>query len=523
MKSRFEQRVIKLSILITSPLLILLIGIITYTEINNETSRVKRSLSEVALEISNTKFVKDSIINSNFNLQKYADVFVDNNQDVDIVVIADKNKRRFSHLDPSKVGEIFGTKDSEEVFKNKKGYFIITKGSQGLTYRRFEPIIKNKEIIGFVMVGKLFNIFRHTIFLILLKILLLAFGSSVFIFISSRVFAKKIKKEMLNLEPEEITNLYINTKSLVQQQAAIIDNIHEGVVVLNSSLKILNINKKVFEILHDFDIDLFIKRFNDIFHEKKNVYFKEIKIGHEKVFVSIIHLLEDENHLGVIITFYKHLEIINLAKELTSINNVITGFRENNHEFKNQLQVISGLIQLKKYDLVQEYMKNLENSNMKILTEIANISDYYILGILVGKFSVIKEKGINFTIDQDSILFKEHGSITSLDIITIVSNLLENAIEALEKVKIDNKKIELLLLEDKDSIQITVFDNGLKVDPSIKNKMFQRYVSSKGKNRGIGLALVKSKIELYNGQFILEEVDEGKYFSIILNKENKDV
>ncbi|MEG0514783.1 MAG: hypothetical protein RR523_03990, partial [Cetobacterium sp.] len=295
MKSRFEQRVIKLSILITSPLLILLIGIITYTEINNETSKVKRSLSEVALEISNTKFVKDSIIDGNFNLQKYAEVFVDNNQDVDIVVIADKNKRRFSHLDISKIGEIFGTKDSEEVFKNKKGYFIITKGSQGLTYRRFEPIIRNKEIIGFVMVGKLFNIFRHTIFLILLKILLLAFVSSSFIFISSRVFAKKIKKEMLNLEPEEITNLYVNTKSLVQQQAAIIDNIHEGVVVLNSSLEIININKKVFEILHEFDIQLFIKRFYDIFYEKKNVYFKEIKIGHEKVFVSIIHLLEDEN------------------------------------------------------------------------------------------------------------------------------------------------------------------------------------------------------------------------------------
>ena len=90
-------------------------------------------------------------------------------------------------------------------------------------------------------------------------------------------------------------------------------------------------------------------------------------------------------------------------------------------------------------------------------------------------------------------------------------------------MKIDNKKIELLLLEDKDSIQITVFDNGLKVDHSRKNKMFQRYVSSKGKNRGIGLALVKSKIELYNGQFILEEVDEVKYFTIILNKENKDV
>ncbi len=126
----------KLSILITSPLLILLIGIITYTEINNETSRVKRSLGEVALEISDTKFVKDSIINKKFNLQKYTKVFVDNNQDIDIVVIADKDKKRYSHPDPNKVGKIFGTKDSENVLRYKKGYFVTTRGSQGLTYRR---------------------------------------------------------------------------------------------------------------------------------------------------------------------------------------------------------------------------------------------------------------------------------------------------------------------------------------------------------------------------------------------------
>lgn len=523
MHNKFEYRIIKLSILITLPLLILLIGIITFSEINNETSRVKRSLREVALEISDTKFVKESILHKKFNLQKYAKIFVNTNKDVDIVVIADKNKIRYSHLDPNKIGKLFGTKDGEKVIQSKKGYFITTKGSQGITFRRFEPITEKGKTIGFVMVGKSFNVFKKTIYFILLKILLLSLISFFFILITSKIFVKKIKKEMLNLEPEEITNLYISTKSLVKQQAAIIDNIHEGVIVLNSDLEILNINKKVFEILKNFNIKIFTEKFSEIFAKKKNIYFREVLIGEEKVFVSIIHLIEDENHLGVIVTFYKHIEIINLAKELTSINNVIDGFRENNHEFKNQLQVIYGLIQLKKYDLVQEYIDNLENSNMKILTEISNISDYYILGILIGKFSVIKEKNIDFSIDQDSVLYKDHGIITSLDIITIVSNLLENAIDALEKNKKENKKIELLLLEDKDSIQITVFDNGLKIEPNIKNKMFERYVSTKGDKRGVGLAIVKAKIELYNGQFLLEETSQGKYFTIILNKENKNV
>lgn len=523
MKNRFEHRIIKLSILTISPLLILLIGIITYTEIHNETGRVKRSLTEVALEIADTRFVKDSIEEKNYDLQKYADIFINTNQDVDIVVIADRDKRRYSHPDPAKIGEVFGTPDSESVLKNQKGYFITTRGSQGVTYRRFEPIFKDGNIIGFVMVGKLTNIFKRTILFILIKILSLSLMSFIFIYTTSIIFAKKVKKGMLDLEPEEITKLYVGTKSLVKQQAAIIDGIHEGVVVLNSSLEILNINKRVFEILHDFNIQSFIQRFSDIFQKKKNIYFREIKVGKDKVFVSIVQLIEGKEHLGVIITFYKHMEIINLAKELTSINNVIDGFRENNHEFKNQLQVISGLIQLRKYDLVQDYIDRLEDTNMKILTEIANISDYYVLGILIGKFSLIRERGIRFTIDQDSVLFKEHGTITSLDIMTIVSNLLENAIEALDKSGLPQKEIELLLLEDEESIQITVFDNGLRLNPQIRERMFDRYVSSKGENRGVGLAIVKAKIELYNGQFILEEVQDGKYFTIILNKENRNV
>lgn len=523
MKGRFEYRVIKLSILVVTPLLLLLLGLITYIEIENETSRVKRGLSEVALEIADTKFVKDSLEKKRFDLQKYAQIFVANNEDVDIVVIADKNKRRYTHLDPNKVGKIFETGDSENVLKNKRGYFIITKGSQGVTYRRFEPILQGDKVIGFVMVGKMLAIFKTTLTLILLKIVALFLFSFFFIFLVSNVFAKKIKKEMLNLEPEEITKLYLNTKSLVKQQATIIDSIHEGVIVLDSNLKILNINKKVFEILERFNLEKFIDRFKEIFSKKENIYFKEIKLENQKVFVTISHLFDEKEYLGVIITLYNHLEITNLAKELTSINSVIDGFRENNHEFKNQLQVISGLVQLKKYDLVEKYIDNLENNDMKILVESSGISDYFILGVLIGKSGIIREKGIEFKIDQDSVLFKEHGIITSLDIVTVVSNLLENAIEALEKDENKSKKIEILFLEDKDSIQITVFDNGISIDSKIKERMFERYISSKGINRGIGLALIKSKIELYNGQFILEETKEGKYFTVILNKENLDV
>ena len=80
-------------------------------------------------------------------------------------------------------------------------------------------------------------------------------------------------------------------------------------------------------------------------------------------------------------------------------------------------------------------------------------------------------------------------------------------------------KVEVLLTENSGSIQITVTDNGIALSEEVKRRMFNRHYSTKGEGRGIGLALIRSKAELYNGAILIDENHSNKSITVILNKE----
>jgi two-component system CitB family sensor kinase len=520
---KFEKKVTTLSLLIALVPLFFMTIIFSGVRIIDERDKVSSSLLEVALDIANTPMVQRSLASKKFDLQDYADIFVKNNRDIDLVVIGDMRNIRYSHLDPFKVKKEFGTSDSEKVLKEGRGYYSLIKGSQGLTYRRFEPIFSGEKQVGFVMIGKYFNNFKQEIATILLFSTSIILLSALIIFGVSKKFAKGIKAKMLDLEPEEITDLYIKSKRLTYEQTTLINNIHEGVVLLGSDLRIININERTYKLIKNFDSEEFIERIREYLLKEEDTDFLEIIFKGNKIFISVSHLVDEKKRLSSIVTIYSHIDLMTLAEELTSINNIIYALREKNHEFKNQLQVIQGLIQLKKYDMVESYISTLDRSSLRFLTESSNICDYYVLGVLIGKYSTAKENGIELVISKVSNLYFTHGEITSLDIITIVANLIENSIEAIGAGG-DNEvkgEIEVLLTENSGSVQITVADNGIALSEDVREKMFNRHYSTKGEGRGIGLALVRNKVELYNGSILIDENQLNKSITVILNKEVK--
>ncbi|MFQ7057750.1 MAG: ATP-binding protein [Turicibacter sanguinis] len=76
------------------------------------------------------------------------------------------------------------------------------------------------------------------------------------------------------------------------------------------------------------------------------------------------------------------------------------------------------------------------------------------------------------------------------------------------------------MYEDETSLEIQVRDNGEKINPAFKDKLFESGISTKGEHRGIGLFLVKNRVELYHGTIEIEDFDEEKIFVIMINKES---
>ena len=115
--------------------------------------------------------------------------------------------------------------------------------------------------------------------------------------------------------------------------------------------------------------------------------------------------------------------------------------------------------------------------------------------LLTDKESVMREKGISVTIKVDNVNL---NFIEPIDITTIFGNLLDNAIEATEKLK-GEKYICIKIGSYHKMIVVSIENNCNEV------KWRNGFpVSNKGKNGGIGLLNVQSSIKKFNdGRFRL--------------------
>jgi two-component system CitB family sensor kinase len=187
-----------------------------------------------------------------------------------------------------------------------------------------------------------------------------------------------------------------------------------------------------------------------------------------------------------------------MAEELTGIKKITYALRAQNHEFMNKLHTISGLIQLEEYDKAVEYISDISQQRQGIMGTLTNrIKNVNIAGLLLAKYNKATEAKISIEIDPKSYLTQIPEHITEDEICSVIGNLIENAID--ELVKIENGKLLVRLNSNENGLKIWIEDNGPGIDEKIRDKIFQRGVTTKEGNRGIGLSIVKQIIDSAGG------------------------
>ena len=101
---------------------------------------------------------------------------------------------------------------------------------------------------------------------------------------------------------------------------------------------------------------------------------------------------------------------------------------------------------------------------------------------LIGKMMHAAELGILLTVSPDSRCLEKDLLLPMEDYITIIGNLLENAIEELSNGEHEIKEITLGLYCDPDCNIITCEDTGGGIRPDLIDRIYERGVSSKGEN-----------------------------------------
>jgi two-component system CitB family sensor kinase len=178
---------------------------------------------------------------------------------------------------------------------------------------------------------------------------------------------------------------------------------------------------------------------------------------------------------------------------------VASNLRAQNHEFMNKLHTISGLIQLEEYDKAIEFIHDTTRVRTDILEILnRNIKNSSLAGLLLSKYNKASEGKIQFMINPDSYMGKLPDGISECDLISVVGNLIENSIDAV--IGRQDGKISILIKEHEESLNIRVSNNGEPVSEDIKNKIFERGVSTKAGARGFGLNNIKQIVDNSGGE-----------------------
>jgi two-component system, NtrC family, nitrogen regulation sensor histidine kinase NtrY len=86
-----------------------------------------------------------------------------------------------------------------------------------------------------------------------------------------------------------------------------------------------------------------------------------------------------------------------------------------------------------------------------------------------------------------------------------ISNLVDNAAEAMQNALVKEIHISTVLLDARDSVEIAVADTGYGVTSEVKEKLFLPYFSTKRRGTGLGLAIVSRIVEDHHGSIRVEE------------------
>jgi len=275
---------------------------------------------------------------------------------------------------------------------------------------------------------------------------------------------------------------------LNQEKAAILEAIRDGLVAVNRDARVTLINQQAKDLLGlkqnyvgKHILELFPNsRLPTVMKTGIAEYDQEQQRGKLTVLTTRIPVFYQDKIFGAIVCFRKKEELSRLVGKLTQVNAYIDGLRANNHEFKNKLQTIQGMIQLGKIPEVLAFIQSVQTSHQQqISLFVDQIKDPAISAILLGKYNQAHELGISMFLDEQSHLDSLPEELDQNGLVSIIGNLIENAIDAVRSLKHMKRQIRVNIKDMPESIYFSVTDNGDGIEPEIAGKIFQQGFTTK--------------------------------------------
>lgn len=211
------------------------------------------------------------------------------------------------------------------------------------------------------------------------------------------------------------------------------------------------------------------------------------------------------------------LETKNQLKLYETISKQVQNQRKLSHEYKNQLICIQSLCATEEYGQLKKYLQQINGEILHNLDYI-DTGHTFINAVLNAKYEEAIRKNILVVCKINDL---SGLTMNSSDLVILLSNLLNNAIEACEKCNTErNIKIKCIYENDELILSIKNTYNGKL------NEIGENLYTTKEQDRenhGIGLKNVIQIIEKNDGYYAVEHTDTEFWISVIIPQTNSAI
>jgi sensor histidine kinase regulating citrate/malate metabolism len=219
---------------------------------------------------------------------------------------------------------------------------------------------------------------------------------------------------------------------------------------------------------------------------------------------------EQEVLVGRIVTLRDHTQLQQLLGELDAVRSLADSLQAQNHEASNRLHTVVSLIEIGRPDRAREFaVSQLQLAQAMTDRVVGTVGDPVLASLLLAKLAQAQERGVLLELDVGDEPIDVR--LPAQDVVTVVGNLLDNAVEAARGGP-PPRRVELVARTNRGWIDLAVTNTGAEVNPTELARMFDRGWSTKAEpGHGLGLALVRSTVERWQGQLVVDpdsEIDD---------------
>jgi two-component system CitB family sensor kinase len=419
------------------------------------------------------------------------------------VVVADDHGIRYSHPDPARIGERVST-PPEALSGREVGSFET--GTLGRRAGGKVPVrAADGRVVGQVSVGVAADEVARASNVLVRAAAGFTGVALLLGIVAAALFARRVRRQTLGLEPADLPDL-------LREHEAVLHGVGEGVLAIDPGGRISICNDTAASLLggrcvtgtpaEEADLPPGLRR---LIADGRAVRGALVVAGERTLVVTAAPVRRDGRDLGQVLTLRDRTDFDDLVNELGVVRALSDAVRAQAHEYTNRLHTLSGLLSLGHREEAVAYLRELADD--PLATEDGDggrLRDPYIRGLLAAKTAVASERAVHLRLSDESFL---PGRLAApLDVVTVLGNLVDNAIEAARNGARQPAWVEMSVLAEAHDLHVVVVDSGGGVAPEAAARLFdQGYTTAgdDGRPHGIGLPLSRQLARRHGGDLEL--------------------